>query len=128
MNGTQLLLLLLGASNVVNGLWMLLDAAGWYEAIASDTGPLNVHFVRDIGAAYAAAGAALVWGAFAPAARAALAAVAAVFLGIHALTHLLETFGGHSHGVPALELFGVHLPALLVAILAAAALRRPAEA
>jgi hypothetical protein len=128
VTGPTILLLLLGAGNLANGLWMLFDAAGWYEAIARDTGPLNVHFVRDIGAAYAAAGAALAWGAFAPAARGALAAVAAVFLGIHALTHLLELLGGHSHGLPALELFGVHLPALLVVILAALALRRPAEA
>jgi hypothetical protein len=106
---------------------MLLDAPGWYQAIASDTGPLNVHFVRDVGAAYGAAGAALVWGAFAPAARGALAAVAAAFLAVHALTHLLETLEG-IHGVSALELFGVHLPALLTLVLAAAALRRPAEA
>ncbi len=126
MNGSRALLLLLGASNLANGLWMLFGAPSWYAAVASDTGPLNVHFVRDIGAAFAAAGVALVWGAFAPALRGALATVAAVFLGLHAATHVLETLRG-VHGVSPLELFGVHLPALLVLILAVAALRRPAE-
>jgi hypothetical protein len=125
--GARALLLVLGAGTLANGLWMLADAARWFARIASDTGPYNGHLVRDVGAAYAAAGAALVWGALRPAARGPLAAVALVFLGLHALTHALELVSGHAHGSLALELFGVYAPALVVLVLAAAALRRPAE-
>jgi hypothetical protein len=121
------LLLLLGAGNVANGLVMLAAAAPWFARIASDTGPFNGHLVRDVGAAYVAAGTALLFAAFRPAARGPLTAAAAAFLGLHAGTHLLELFSGHSHGSRLLEVFGVHLPALVVLVLAAAFLRRPAE-
>jgi hypothetical protein len=125
--GARALLLVLGVSTLGNGLWMLADAARWFARIASDTGPYNGHLVRDVGAAYAAAGAALVWAALRPDARGPLAAVALVFLGIHAATHAMELVAGHAHGSLALELFGVYLPAVLVLVLAAAALRRPVE-
>jgi hypothetical protein len=121
------LLLALGAGTLANGLWMLADASRWFARIASDTGPYNGHLVRDVGAAYAAAGAALVAAALRPAARGPLAAVALVFLGLHALTHAVELASGHAHGGLALELFGVYAPALLVLVLTAASLRRPAE-
>ena len=52
---------LFGAMNVANGLWMLLAPASWYHGLPAevpDTGPLNPHFVRDIGAAFATIGAA----------------------------------------------------------------------
>jgi hypothetical protein len=41
--------------NTANGLWMLLAPRSWYYGLPAripDTGPLNVHFVRDIGAAF----------------------------------------------------------------------------
>jgi len=46
-----------------NGLAMLVVPANWYAMVPGvvDTGPFNVHFVRDIGIAYVVAGAALVW-------------------------------------------------------------------
>jgi predicted anti-sigma-YlaC factor YlaD len=121
------LLLLLGAGNVANGVVMLFAAAPWFARIASDTGPFNGHLVRDVGAAYVAAGVALLFAAVRPAARGPLAAAAAAFLGLHAGTHLVELFSGESRDGLLLEVFGVHLPALIVVILAAASLRRPAE-
>jgi len=126
MTATQVLLWLLGAGNLVNGLWMLFSAASWYQRIASDTGPLNLHFVRDIGAAFLAAGAALIWAALDPRARGPLVAVAGVFMGLHAATHLAELL--ERSGPTLIELFGVHLPSALVLVLAAVSLRRPAEA
>jgi hypothetical protein len=123
----ETLLYVLGAGAVLNGVWMLLDAARWFGLVASDTGPLNVHLVRDVGAAYATAGAALLLGARRPELRAPLAAVAGLFLGLHALTHLYEAASGVTSLGHVLEDFpGVHLPALLVIWLAARA-RRPAE-
>jgi hypothetical protein len=53
-----LLALILGVGLAANGLFMLADPAGWYGLVPGVpmTGPLNVHFVRDIGCAYAVAG------------------------------------------------------------------------
>ena len=39
-------------SNLANGVWMLVDPVHWYEnlpAAVPDFGPLNEHFIRDIG-------------------------------------------------------------------------------
>ena len=51
----------LGLALAANGLLMLLDPAGWYALAPGvpETGPLNLHFVRDIGCAYILAGLAL---------------------------------------------------------------------
>jgi hypothetical protein len=120
---------LLGAGLAVNGAVMMLAAEPWYRAIAAETGPFNAHFVRDIGAAYLASAIALLWGMQRPAYRGPLAAVAGIFLGLHALTHLIEAASGVTSPAHVLEDFpGVHLPALVICWLAFASLRRPAEA
>jgi hypothetical protein len=120
---------LLGGILALNGVVMMVAAEPWYRAIAASTGPFNAHFVRDIGAAYLAAAIALLWGMQRPAHRGPLAAIAGIFLGLHALTHLLEAATGVTSLGHVLEDFpGVHLPALVVIYLAAASLRRPAEA
>jgi hypothetical protein len=120
---------LLGAGLALNGAIMMLAAEPWYEVVAKGTGPFNAHFVRDIGAAYLASAIALLWGVQRPAQRGPLAAIAGVFLGLHALTHLFEAASGVTSLGHVLEDFpGVHLPALVVCWLAAASLRRPVEA
>ncbi len=46
---------ILGLGNLANGLWMLFWPEGWYHDLPAgvpDTGPLNLHFVRDLGAAF----------------------------------------------------------------------------
>jgi len=71
-----------------NGGFMLLAPRTWYELVpgVGDTGPFNAHFVRDVGAAYLVAGAALI--AFLLDRRARPAALAgAAFLSLHALVH-----------------------------------------
>src|SRR5207244_12087392 len=60
--GMRAIFRILGWLNLANGLWMLLAPAGWYHhlpAAVPDTGPLNPHFVRDIGAAFVTIGAVL---------------------------------------------------------------------
>jgi hypothetical protein len=49
---------MLGLVLAANGLAMLYDPAGWYGVVPGvpDTGPLNAHFVRDIGCTYVVAG------------------------------------------------------------------------
>lgn len=48
-------LLLFGLGNVGNTLWMLASPTSWYlevPASVPDFGPLNAHFVRDLGAMF----------------------------------------------------------------------------
>jgi hypothetical protein len=104
---------LLGA----NGLVMLLAPGQWYPAVpgATETGPLNVHFVRDIGAAYLASAAGLGWWAARRPGGVAAVIPAAVFLGLHMLVHLVESLTGH-HAVSDIgrDFVGVYAPALIV--------------
>jgi hypothetical protein len=91
----KILAWMLGATLAANGLFMLGDPAAWYAAIpgVTMTGPLNPHFVRDIGCAYLMAGAALA--AFAVDARARPAALAGgAFLALHAFVHLWDLASG----------------------------------
>lgn len=109
------LLAILGVGSVVNGAWMTLDASGWFARVADDVAPFNVHFVRDIGAAYLASGVALVWAAWQPAWRLPLVVVATVFHALHAFGHVRETASGELASFHWLEdLPGVYLPALLM--------------
>lgn len=87
--------LLLGLVHLLNGLFMLLAPEPWYHAVPTvpGTGPFNPHFVRDIGCAYIAAGASLVW--LARDARAWPAALAgSLFLVLHAVTHVWDLLAG----------------------------------
>ena len=121
------LLAILGIGALVNGVWMQLDAQGWFARVASDVAPFNVHFVRDIGAAYLATGGALVAAALRPAWRVPLVATALVFHGLHALGHARETASGELASFHWIEdLPGVHLPALVMLALLVAYARRPA--
>jgi hypothetical protein len=109
------LALVLGLALAANGLMMLIDPAVWYGLVpgVSETGPLNMHFVRDIGCAYLVAGAALAGNALEP--RLQIAAVAgALFLTLHALVHVRDAVAGHGHTEhAAIELLTVYAPALL---------------
>ncbi len=112
----KILAFVLAALMAANGVYMFVDPPGWYAAVPGvpDTGPLNHHFVRDIGIAYFTAGVALAWSAHSAGWRA--SALAALFIGGHALLHAGETFMGHHHDVLANELLAVHLPAVLAIV------------
>jgi hypothetical protein len=101
-----------------NGIWMFVDPAGWYASIPGvpDTGPLNPHFVKDIGLAYLTAGVSYAWSAFGAGWKA--SALATLFISLHAALHVGETIMGHHHDVILNELVAVHLPAVLGAWLA----------
>jgi len=122
-------LLLIGAGALGNGLVMLLAPEPWFAAIAADTGAFNPHLVRDVGGAYAATGIAAAWGAFAPQWRAPLAAIAALFHGLHGAIHVFDVAAGLQPPSHLLEDFpGVYLPTLALIAIALHALRRPAVA
>jgi hypothetical protein len=88
---------LFGLGNLANGVWMLADPAGWYvglPAAVPDFGPLNEHFVRDIGAAFVMMGGGLLWAAAAPSVRLPVVALTAVFHVLHAVGHAYDTLAG----------------------------------
>lgn len=109
----KILTFALAAMMAGNGIYMFLDPPGWYAAVPGvpDTGPLNLHFVRDIGIAYFTAGVGLAWSQLGAGWRA--SALAAMFIGLHSLLHVGETIAGHHHDVILNELAAVHLPAAL---------------
>jgi hypothetical protein len=120
----------LGLAGLANGLWMLLDPASWYVQIPAavpDTGPLNQHFVHDVGVVYCLAGLGAIWCARDPiAAYAAHLGVMLFYVG-HALVHVAEILVGmlpHTHWWIDLPL--VFLPALVLAVLTVPAVRRRA--
>ena len=113
--GAYWILLLLGIGGAVNGVIMLFWSEPWFASIAADTGPFNVHLVRDVGAAYVTSGVAAAWAARVPRWRTPLAAAAALFLGLHGLIHVAEVASGVQPPAHLLEDFpGVYLPALLL--------------
>ena len=117
----QALRLLLAASLGANGAAMLAQPAAWYHAVPGViyTGPLNLHFVRDIGAAYLTSAAGLAWRALRGRAAAPAAQCGALFLGMHAAIHLSETLAGLCGWRQLLaDTPGVLLPAVLAAALA----------
>jgi len=121
---------ILGGVTFANALWMLAGPMHWYHALPAavpDTGPFNPHFVRDIGCAFLAVGAALLWAARAPRWRPPLVAVSALFLVAHGALHVYDTLRG---ALPAdhwwLDLPGVYAPALVMAF-AAVTFTRTAE-
>lgn len=122
------LIAFVGAGSLANGVWMLLDPGHWYTHLPAgvpDTGPLNAHFVRDIGCAFLTVGAALLWAWRRPAWRPPLVGVAALFFVAHALLHVHDTARGlvdAHHWL--LDLPGVYLPAVLL-VLAALHYRAP---
>jgi uncharacterized protein YjeT (DUF2065 family) len=106
---------ILGVALTVNGLAMLAAPAVWYAAVpgVSETGALNHHFIRDLGAVCIVAGLTMPWFALDAAARPAAQAGAA-FLVMHAIVHLWDAAVGREH-VHALlvEIPTVFLPAIL---------------
>jgi len=118
----RMLLWVLAGINLANGMWMLVGPESWYwdvPAAVPDTGPLNLHFVRDIGATYVTMAAALFWAAERPAARVPLITIVLLFHVLHATQHVLDTL---AERLPArhwlIDFPGVYLPTfVLVAML-----------
>jgi len=108
-------------ANLANGAWMLFAPASWYHGLPAavpDTGPLNLHFVRDIGSAFVTIGAALGAAAMRPRMRRAVVTAVALFSVLHALVHLTDLAGGRldaDHWL--IDLPGVFVPAALFAVL-----------
>ena len=109
----------LAAVNLANGMWMIVGPEAWYFGIPAavpDTGPLNLHFVRDIGAVYVTMAAALAWAGARSDYRAPLVAIVLLFHVLHGAEHALDTLAGRlpaSHWL--IDFPGVYLPMLALA-------------
>jgi hypothetical protein len=121
-------LAIFGIGNLVNAAWMLADPAGWYATLPAavpDTGPLNTHFVRDIGSAFAVMGCALLLAAVRPALRVAMLGAVSLFYVLHAFVHVTDTLAGRlppSHWT--IDAPGVYVPAAVMLALTWGASRR----
>ena len=120
-----------GFGNLANGVWMLADPAHWYATLPAavpDFGPLNEHFVRDIGSTFAMLGLALVWGAAQRGVRLPVLVLVTLFNALHALVHVWDT----SRGLVGPEHWGIDFPAVylptIVLVGLTVALVRGAEA
>jgi hypothetical protein len=106
---------MIGAIGALNGFFMLIDGARWYDTVPGlpHTGPYNPHFVADIGAAYLVASLALMGRAWRP--RYWPAAVAgAAFMVAHALIHVADLTMART-GDWRVDVFLVIIPAALAA-------------
>jgi hypothetical protein len=110
-----------GILDVANGLWMLVAPESWYYHLPAgvpDTGPLNHHFVRDIGAAFLTIGAVFCVTARRASSHRGVVLAAALFYLLHAAVHLLDLMTGHlppHHWL--VDLPGVFLPAAILTVL-----------
>jgi hypothetical protein len=118
---------ILPAILAINGAVMLAAPAWWYPRVPGvlETGPLNDHFVRDIGAAYLACALAMGWALKDPARGLSVAVASAAFLTLHAGIHLITLFCGTSLPWLLLRDFpGVFLPAIISLLVVRACYRR----
>jgi len=87
----------LGLALGANGARMFVAPAAWHLWVPGvvETGPANLHFIRDIGGAYLVAGISVIWLALAPVRAWPAALAGGIFLGLHALVHSYDFFTGH---------------------------------
>ncbi len=117
----RLLTMVIGLALGANGAWMLVAPMNWYLRIpgVANTGPANLHFIRDIGCAYLVAGLTVIWLGQAPLQSWPAALASGTFLGLHALVHLYDFFTGHESAQNLMrDLPAIFLPAALVIWLA----------
>ena len=111
-----------------NSIWMLLSPLSWYEKFPADiphTGPLNLHFIRDLGVVYLVVAFAFAWAARNIERSLAVHIALTVFFVGHALIHLVDIAAGrlpHAHWL--IDTPGVFVPAFLMIILAVPAVRK----
>ncbi len=110
----RVLLAIIAVYQAANGAVMLIAPAFWYSAVPGvlDTGPANIHFIRDIGLAFLAAGAALLMASRRPD-DGRLIAATTIFLGGHALYHVVEMAHGVTTATAARDILLIVVPGLL---------------
>ncbi|MDD0854335.1 hypothetical protein HBN50_14580 [Halobacteriovorax sp. GB3] len=93
----KLFFALIALGHVLNGLWMLISPQHWYETLPGrvpDFGPLNEHFVRDLGCAFILIGLVCSKAIRQKEWRGNALLITQYWLSSHALVHLYDTFRG----------------------------------
>ncbi len=108
---------IIGALAVVhagNGLYMFFAPQTWFFTTPGvvDTGPFNHHLVQDVGSAYFMTAVAAAFAIATPALRFPLMALASVFVGLHAVIHVVDIAKGRC-GDPTDDILAVIIPALV---------------
>jgi len=120
MVGTMMLLFFFG--DTANAVWMLASHRGWFQGVPAgvpDFGPLNEHFVRDLGSMFLVFGGLMLIGAFRMGVRRPALWTNFAWYSVHALVHVYDTLRGlveHSHFLTDLPLVYAPIIFLLVAI------------
>jgi hypothetical protein len=116
------ILVLFGLMSLGNGIYMLVAPGHWFHEMPAgipDTGPMNPHFVRDVGVVYALAGGGLLWAAFNVAQAYPVYLMVTLFYLGHALLHVFDIIAGH---LPAahwgVDFMGVFFPAIVLCAIA----------
>lgn len=92
-----LVLVIFALGNLGNAAWMLATPLGWYTTLPAgvpDFGPLNEHFVRDLGAMFLVSGAALFYSALQRSWRKVVVACNLGWYAVHSLVHVYDTLRG----------------------------------
>ena len=105
------LALLLAAFDGANGLYMVANPQGWYDAVpgVAATGPANSHFIIDVGFAYLTSMALLILAVLRPRQRGAFALAAAVWPMLHAGFHVVGDIGAGTTSTG--DVLGIYVPA-----------------
>ena len=118
----KLVLRIVGAVMIANGVWMVARAIEWFFHVPADmtaTGEPNGHLIRDVGFAYIVFGVALSWCSLELQSRRPVFLMVTFFMVAHALGHLVEILLGSlpaSHWLIDFPL--VFLPGLILGALA----------
>ena len=107
----------LGAIFVLLGAWAAVDSGSFAEVLA-DFGRENSHLVHDFGAASSAIGTALLVAVWMPAWRAPVLAVAALWNGLHAISHIVDLGDAASLTLAVTEAVLLVVATVLLAVLA----------
>ena len=104
----------LAAVHAANGLYMFLAPQTWFFSAPGvvDTGSFNRHFVQDVGSAYIMTAVAAGFAIATLALRFPLMALSSVFVGLHAVIHVVDIAEGRC-GDPTDDILAVILPALI---------------
>ena len=118
----KVIYVVMGLGLFANGVYMFVASESWYHLKilgVEDTGPMNIHFIRDLGVVYAIVGFGLLWSSVNLARCQIVHIGVTMFLLGHALEHVLEILMGdlpHSHWY--IDAGGVFVPAALFTVLA----------
>lgn len=113
--------IVIASINIINGLWMIITPAHWYYNLPAGVpvfGPLNYHFIRDLGCVFFLLGIGLLFGGFYLSYRLPLFTMNTSFYFLHMLVHIHEVVSGRVHlGMFWVDLPLVYIPAIISLIL-----------